>query len=126
MKTAKTLCIIGSALLLVMAAFHGSGYAFVTEAILESNAEDFLKQIVPALFVHPSIHLVGLATFGILALFLKQATGRVLTLLAILVVADAALAFYLGAVPPGVMLLAAASCFAVAGYLYSGRSGVAT
>lgn len=120
MKPAKTLCIIGSVLLLVMAAFHGSGYAFVTEAILESNAEDFLKQIVPALFVHPSIHLVGLAAFGILALFLKQA-NKVLILLAILVIADAALAFYLGGVLPGVMLLATASSFAVAGYLYSAR-----
>ena len=126
MKTAKILCIIGSILLLVMAVFHGSGYTFVTEGIWESNAEDFLKQIVPVLFVHVSIHLVGLAAFGILALFLKQAAGKVLPLLTVLVVADAALAFYLGAVPPGVMLLAVSFCFAVPGYLFSGRGEVAT
>jgi len=42
----KTLCIIGSVLLIVMAVFHGSGYSYVADAIGESDAEGFLKQIV--------------------------------------------------------------------------------
>jgi len=110
----KTLCIIGSVLLIVMAVFHGSGYSYVADAIGESDAEGFLKQIVPVLFAHPSIHLIGLAAFGILAVFLGEAAGKVLVLLAALIMVDGALAFYLGGILPGILLLAAALSFIVA------------
>ncbi len=114
-KTAKTLCWIGSALLLLMAAFHGSGLLYITDLIHTSNAEDFLKDIVPVLFVHPSIHLMGLAGFGILAIFLKQDAGKVLFVLSLVVLVDAALAIYLGGMLPGGLLTAAALCFGMAG-----------
>ncbi|MGI9551031.1 MAG: hypothetical protein ACR2MT_07520 [Aurantibacter sp.] len=114
-KTSKVLCWVGSSLLLVMAVFHGSGYIFVKEAIVESNAETFLKEIVPALFAHPSIHLLGLSAFGILAIFLTEGARKVLVLLSVLVATDALLAFYLGGVLPGILLLTSALCFTIAG-----------
>lgn len=114
-KNSKILCVSGSVLLLVMAAFHGSGISYVSDIMSKSNAEPFLKEIMPVLFAHPSIHLIGLAGFGILAIFLSQDAWKVLALLAIAVAADAALAFYLGGVIPGVLLMAAALCFGLAG-----------
>lgn len=114
-KASKILCITGSTLLLILGAFHGSGFFYVSEAIEKSNAEAFLKEIVPVLFAHPSIHLIGLSAFGILALFLKQDLRKLTWLLAVLIILDALLAFYLGGMIPGFLLLAAAICFIVAG-----------
>jgi hypothetical protein len=115
-KVFKVLCIVGSSLLLVMGIFHGSGFFYVKELITQSNAEGFLKDIVPVLFAHPSIHLIGLAAFGILAISLGKESKKVLWLLSILIIIDALLAFYLGGLIPGVLLLAAALCFIIAGY----------
>jgi len=114
-KTAKTLCWIGSVLLLFMAAFHGSGLLYISDLIQQSNAEDFLKDIVPVLFLHPSLHLASLAGFGILAIFLTQDAGKVLFVLSLIVLVDAGLAFYLGGWLPGSLLTAAALCFGIAG-----------
>lgn len=112
-RSSKVLCSIGSMLLIVMAGFHGSGYSYVNTAIKESNSEIFLKEIVPVLFAHPSIHLVGLAALGILVLFLAQDGGKVLLFLALLVLTDGILAFYLGGTIPGIILVLAAVLFAV-------------
>jgi len=114
-KTSKISCLIGSTLLFIMALFHGSGFFYVSNSISKSNAEEFLKDIVPALFAHPSIHLFGLSAFGILALFLKQDLRKLTWLLAILILLDAFLAFYLGGMIPGLLLLIAAICFILAG-----------
>ncbi|WP_166204777.1 hypothetical protein [Pelagihabitans pacificus] len=121
MKRKKTsvyrgLCLAGSFLLLLMAVFHGSGFWYVSDTIMKSNADGFLKEIVPVLFAHPSVHLAGLAAFGILALFLQTDAKRVLLLLSALVVLDALLAFYLGGTLPGMSLLLGALCFIVANY----------
>jgi len=116
-KTVKILSISGSSLLLIMALLHGSGLVYVSSAIAESNAEDFLKDIVPVLFAHPSIHLIGLAAFGILTLFLSHEGKKVLWLLAVPVIIDAALAFYLGGIVPGILLTIAALCFFCAGFV---------
>ncbi len=113
-KTSKYLTIFGSILLLVMACFHGSGLFYVQGLMEESNAPDFLKNIMPVLFAHPSIHLFGLSIFGFLSLSLGEAANRVLMVLAILVLLDGLLAFYLGGVIPGLLLLAATLSFGVA------------
>ena len=115
-KASKIFCLIGSAFLLLIGAFHGSGFFYVSEAIQKSNAEDFLKDIVPALFAHPSIHLIGLAVLGILALFLKEDIRKLTWALAVLVFIDALLGFYLGGPIPGLLLTIAALCFVVSGY----------
>jgi hypothetical protein len=113
-KVFKVLCIVGSSLLLVMAIFHGSGFFYVKELITQSNAEGFLKDIVPVLFAHPSIHLIGLAAFGILALSLGKEAKKVLWLLSLFIIVDALLAFYLGGILPGFLLIAPALCFIMA------------
>ncbi len=113
----KTLCILGSLLLLAMAIFHGSGFSYINKAIIQSNTAEFLKDIVPVLFAHPSFHLIGLAAFGVLALFLGRESKKVLVLLSLIVIADGLLAFYLGGVIPGILLVSAALCFTVAGYI---------
>lgn len=113
-KTYTVLCIVGSVLLVVMAIFHGSGYSFIKETIDASNSEEFLKEIIPTLFVHPSIHLIGLAAFGILAIYVSEGYRKVLLLLSLLIGIDAFLAFNLGGVLPGVLLLISALCFVTA------------
>lgn len=113
-RTGKVLSGLGSILLLGMAIFHGSGYAWVSAAISESNAPEFLEDVVPVLFAHVSIHLVGLAAFGILSLFLGHGARRMLAVLAVVVAADALLGFFLGGIAPGALLLTAALCFALA------------
>ena len=118
LKAYKALCLVGSILLFVMAIFHGSGFFYVSESIMKSNAEGFLKEIVPVLFVHPSIHLIGLSAFGILTIFLNNDNKKVLVLLSLIVIADALLAFYLGGTLPGILLTVAALCFIMASSKY--------
>lgn len=114
-KTSKILCVVGSTFLLLMGAFHGSGFFYISAEIEKSNAEDFLKEIVPVLFAHPSIHLIGLAAFGVLALFFKSDMQKLTWSIAILILIDMVLAFYLGGLIPGVLLSISACCFVVAG-----------
>ena len=112
-KIDKTLCYIGSALLLVMGIFHGSGTLWISGKVAESNAEEFLKDVFPILFAHVSMHLIGLAILGVLLTFFGKSAWSILVLLSLLVLADAGLAFSLGALPPGMLLLAASTCFAI-------------
>jgi len=116
-KTFRILCLAGSILLFTMAIFHGSGFSYVQDTINESNSEGFLKEIVPILFAHPSIHLIGLAAFGILTLFLDNEMKKILIVLSSLVFIDALLAFYLGGTIPGILLSLAALCFIIAGFI---------
>jgi hypothetical protein len=67
--------------------------------------------------MHVSIHLVGLSAFGFFALFLKQNARGLFALVAVAVMADAILAFYMGAAVPAAVLTSAALCFAVAAVL---------
>lgn len=113
-KIFKVLCILGSLLLLIMALFHGSGYSFIKETMDKSNVELFLKEITPTLFIHPSIHLIGLAALGFLAMYIKKGKQKVLLLLSLFIVIDALLAFNLGGVVPGILLLASFLCFIIA------------
>ena len=116
-KTSKIAIIVGCLLLLVMGVFHGSGIFYITDKIDHSNLDSLLKEIVPVLFAHPSIHLLGLVAFGILSLFLKHEVKKVVFTIAVLVVIDAILAFYLGATIPALLLLTGSSCFVLAGIL---------
>ncbi|MEM9001511.1 MAG: hypothetical protein AAGB24_14710 [Bacteroidota bacterium] len=114
-KQSRVFCAVGIALLFFMALFHGSGLFFVNDVIMKSNTEGFLKAIFPVLFIHPSIHLIGLSIFGILAIHLREKAQTILIAIAILVVADALAAFYLGAFAPGILLTIAAICFLIPG-----------
>lgn len=121
-KIARNCCITASLLLLFMAVFHGSAFFYVKESIVNSNAEEFLKDIVPVLFAHPSVHLVGLAAFGFSTLSLGPTAWKVRRILVLLIALDAALAFYLGGMIPGLLLLTAAGCVAVGSW---GRQALA-
>ncbi len=97
-----------------MAVLHASGLSWISGEIANSNAEDFLKDVFPVLFIHVSIQLFGLASLGILAIFLGQAARKVLIFLSVMVIANVGLAIYLGAIAPGVLLLTAALLFLLA------------
>ncbi len=114
-RNSKTATIVGSVLLVVMTLFHGSGISYVSDLMQQSNAESFLKEIFPVLFVYPSIHLLGLAMLGILTLKMSQEIRKVLFAIAVLIVINALVAFYLGAIIPGILLLISAFCFLIGG-----------
>ncbi|MEM9078241.1 MAG: hypothetical protein AAGC43_14455 [Bacteroidota bacterium] len=103
-KVRRIATITGCILLIVMALFHSSGIYYITELVQKSNTEPFLKEILPVLFLHPSIQLFGLAMLGILTLFMKYEFQKILGFIVILVLIDSFLAFYLGAILPGVLL----------------------
>lgn len=119
-RTSRILTIIGIVMLVVMAGFHGSGFWYVRKSIQSSDASGFLKDIVPALFAHPSFHLLALAAFGVLALFQAQSARPILYLVALLVLGDGILGFVLGGLVPGLLLVGAATCFGVAGFRQKG------
>ncbi|MEM8900286.1 MAG: hypothetical protein AAGC85_19375 [Bacteroidota bacterium] len=121
-KTFRLLIFLGSFLLLFMGGFHGSGLRYVTEKMTSSNASDFLKDIFPILFVHPSIHMVGLAALGFLSLFLKTDGKKILWLVAVLVIIDSCLAFFLGGILPGILLALSAFAYVYAGILFQADS----
>jgi hypothetical protein len=94
---------------------HGAGHFQISDAISESNATEFLKHVVPSLWVHFSIHLVILAAFGLALAFSLHCTRTLIALLALAATADAAWAFLLAGFFVGVVLpIAAALCFAIA------------
>lgn len=110
-KIAKILCYIGSGLLLLMGLFHGSGLSYFSGLIKESDANDLLKEVVPVLFAHPSIHLLGLAALGILVTTMQQVFNKLLIFLVIMIGIDAGLGFYVGGPIPGIALSTAAAFF---------------
>jgi len=116
-KISKVATGIGSVFLAIMSLLHGSGIGYVNNLMQESNAEDFLKEIFPVLFAHPSIQLLGLAALGVLTLFMKHETEKVLLFITILIAVNCGLAFYLGATIPGILLLSSAFAFGLGGFV---------
>ena len=116
-RYAKGLTIAGSVLLLLMAGIHGSGYNYLTGMMNTSDAPAFIKQIFPVLFAHPSLHLLGLAAFALLTLWMPYEGRKVLFLAATLVILDGVLAFILGGVVPGILLSLAGLAFFFSGRL---------
>ncbi|MEM7380221.1 MAG: hypothetical protein AAF361_03370 [Bacteroidota bacterium] len=113
-RSSKFFVISGCLLLALMAVFHGSGIQFVNAEVTKSNTADFIKEIFPVLFIHPSIHLFGLAAFGALTLRMKDDRKKVLVMISSLIVISSLAAFYLSAILPGLLLLSAAFCFLIA------------
>lgn len=114
-KNSKVATIVGSVLLIVMALFHGSGINYVSDLMQQSNTASFLKEMTPILFAHPSIHLLGLSMLGIMTMNMGKEIRKVLYAIIALIVVDALVAFYLGAMIPGALLLVAAICFLIDG-----------
>ncbi len=110
------MCIIGILLLLFIALFHASGFNYISGLVESSKVSDLIKSIFHVLFILPTIQLIGLATFGIMALYLKEEANKILIPLAVLVLVDALLAFYLNALIPGLVLAVPAILFGIAAY----------
>jgi len=121
-KTHTILILVGSILLAGMALFHGSGLFYITDLINKSNTNEFLKEIFPVLFAHPSIHLIGLSVFGIVTLYLNQDAKKILYLLTALVLIDSILAFTVGGIFPGLLLSIPVLCFAFAALKIKAKS----
>ncbi len=115
-KSFKFFVVLGSTLLSIMGIFHGSGLKFVSDTMAKSNSEDFIKAIFPILFIHTSIHLLGLAALGISTLWIKDGYKIVLIIISLLILISSFAAFYLTAIAPGVFLLIATCCLITATY----------
>jgi len=115
-RSSQYLVFLGLFLITVMAAFHLSGIQYVTSQMNASNAKDFRKSIFGVLFVHPTLHLILLGILGGIALSLKAQAWKILYFIAGSLAIDGVVAFYLGAIPPGILLWVAASLFALAGF----------
>ena len=115
-KTSKALCITGSGLLLIMGIFHGSGINYLNNMVQTSNSPELIKNIFPVLFIFPTIQLVGLAIFGVIASNMKRQANKILIPLSIFVLIDAILAFYLSATIPGLVLLVPFFIFILVAY----------
>ncbi len=114
-KITKISTLVGCALLIVMAVFHGSGIYYVSDLIHQSDSEPFIKEVFPILFAHPSIQLLGLAGLGILTFFMKHEIEKVLFFIATMVIIDSFLAFYLSATIPGILLVFSSFTFGLGG-----------
>ncbi|MEM9649374.1 MAG: hypothetical protein AAF969_12915 [Bacteroidota bacterium] len=114
-KITKVSTIAGSILLILMALFHGSGIGYVGDLMQKSNAEPLLKEIFPVLFILPSVQLLGLAGLGLLTFSMKHEIRKLLFSIAVLVLIDSILGFYLGAIIPGGLLLFSSFTFMLGG-----------
>ena len=111
-RSSQYLVFLGLFLIIVMAAFHLSGISYITGLMNASNAEDFLKSIFGVLFVHPSLHLILLGVLGGIAITLQDQAWKILFFIGGCLTLDSIVAFYLGAIPPGILLLIAGAIFA--------------
>lgn len=102
-KQNNTLIIVASTLLLAIGVFHGSGINYLGEMVQASDVAPIVRKIFPVLFILPSLQLIGLALIGLVARR-KPINHQVFFVLFILVLIDAMLAFWLGALIPGIIL----------------------
>lgn len=116
-RTVVILTVIGSAMLLAMAALHASGYSYITQNLLESDIDDFLKTILPSLFLYPSVVMVALAIFALAALRKKEAAAFVFAAISLVLLINSVLGFVLGGLIPGGVLLVAMGLFSAASFL---------
>lgn len=113
-RLTTVLSVLGAAILLAVAALHGSGYQYVAGTLQESELPRFLKRILPPLYLYPSALLIVLALAVLATLKWRFARAPILGLVSIIVAANATLGFVLGGVIPGGALLLVAGLFAFA------------
>ncbi len=110
-RSLKALAITGAVLLLAMAALHGSGYPYVADELQTSQLPDFLKRVLPPLYLYPSAIMIVIALAILVSLKYRSALAPMLAFAAAVVAANAVLGFALGGVVPGGVLLLAAAMF---------------
>lgn len=113
-RVVTVLSVLGAAVLLAVAALHGTGYEYVAQTLHESELPDFLKRVLPPLYLYPSALMILLALAVLTSLRFPAARAPVLGLVCVVVAANAVLGFVLGGVIPGGALLLVAGLFAFA------------
>ena len=108
--------LLGSLMLLGMAILHASGYGYVSSTLTEAELPAFIQQVLPVLFLYPSVIIAALAVAALASLRSSAAAPFVLAAIAVLVFAHAALGFALGGALPGIVVGVAGCMFAVAAY----------
>jgi len=110
------LSVLGVVMLLAMAALHASGFGYISSTLGESDIPDFLKQILPPLFLYPSALLVLLSSAVLVSLKLRTGQAAVLGVVTSVAAANAIFGFVLGGPIPGVVLALAAIVFGAAAW----------
>ena len=107
---------MGSLLLLIPAGLHISGFCYVTEKMDASNAPLFLKEVMPVLFVLPSLHLICLTWVALLSIYAKGNFRLLLLPVIVFVFINMVFAFYLAAFLPAGVMAASGACYLLAVY----------
>ncbi|MEO1044604.1 MAG: hypothetical protein AAFX04_04110 [Pseudomonadota bacterium] len=102
--------------MLAIAGLHISGFGDFTAEMNASNASDFLKDMFPILYAMPSLYLLVLSLFAVVALFLPAARRPLCLILAAGVFACGALALMLNEWIPMVVMGFGALLFLVSAF----------
>lgn len=111
--TVITLSIVGAVLLVGIGGLHASAYAHVADSIRASQLSGFLKQVLPPLYLYPSVLMGVLAVTALAVLRFARALPFVMALLAVISLANTVLGFVLGGLLPGAVMLTVACIFAL-------------
>lgn len=113
-RSVTVLSVLGAAILLAVAVLHGSGYDYVAGTVQQSDLPEFLKRVLPLLYLYPSALMFLLALAVLATLRRTAARAPVLALVCVVVAANSVLGFVLGGAIPGAALLLVAGLFAFA------------
>ena len=114
-RTTTVLSVLIAAMLVSIAGLHASGIGYVAAAVAGSELPEFLKRVLPPLYLYPSILLLVLAAVVIFSLWHPRGRSFALYTVSAMVALNAALGFILGGiVPGGVLLLVAVLALLVA------------
>ncbi len=121
-RVGSTLCLLTAVLLLATAAFHHTGFRYVSR--LAGDAAPELRPLVPPLWLAFSASLVVLALIAAIAARRPAPGGRaILLIIALFPAAAAALQVrYLGFIPPTAILLVDAAVAIAAALLLEPRT----
>lgn len=111
---ARWICLLGAALLTLMAVFHGLGLGYVTEQIASTDAADGLKKMVPVLYANTSFNLGLFAVLALLAGLDRTARRPIAGVLTAMAAGNAGLAAYFGETVAILILSVATVLFLVA------------
>lgn len=114
MRLSGICCALGVLFVSTIAVLHGSGFGRFSAEMNQSNASDFLKGMFQVLYILPSLFLVVLAAFGVLAIFNDKARAQICIILCPAAIAPGASALLLAEWVPLVIMTLGGALFAVA------------
>ena len=114
MRISALCCLAGTLFVLAIAILHGSGFGSFTAEFEASNASAFLKAMFPILYIMPSLYLLVLGAFGILAAARPAMRRAICLLLAPATLAAGGLALLIGEWVPLIVMGLGAGLFLAA------------